>query len=54
MSWGYECVPTMVMIIDIVVVEHAKYFICVYLVVDNFASHYDGFIIRKTQNVWGR
>ena len=43
--------PTLVMITDIAVIEHIKYFVCVDLVIDQFACHYSFVLLSERQPV---
>ena len=47
-SWDQCSLPTLVMIKEIVVVEHAKYFVCAKLEIADFASHYNSFEVKET------
>lgn len=47
-SWDDRCLPTLVTVKSIAVVEHAKYLICTDLEIEQFACHFNSFLVKDT------
>ena len=47
-SWDDGCLPTLVRVKSIAVVEHVKYLVCADLEIEHFACHFNSFVVKET------